>query len=199
MRAGGNRGTIEQFDHVRQTRAAAVLLAIFVDPPHPIVFVERAAHLRDHPGQIGLPGGSVDETDGDDRARTALRELHEEVGVPAERVTVVGRLPDVHQRSNNFVVTPLVGVLQPATRLTIDATETAAVFTVPLDAIVAPGAVHHGIETIGEVAIETWVFDYGEMHVWGLTAGILHDFVAAWNARDSPLRAAIETALRSHA
>jgi len=195
-RAGGNSGAGGQFDRVGETRAAAVLVAIFADPPHPIVFVERAAHLRRHPGQIGLPGGSVDPADGDDRARTALRELHEEIGVPTERVRLVGRLPDAHQPSNNFIVTPLVGVLLPATPLTIDATETAAVFTVPLEAIVAPGAVHPGIETIGEIAIDTWVFDYGELHVWGLTARILHDFVVAWNALDSPLRAAIENALR---
>jgi 8-oxo-dGTP pyrophosphatase MutT (NUDIX family) len=167
-----------------------VLVAIFADPPHPMVFVERAAHLRDHPGQIGFPGGTVDPADGDDRTRTALRELHEEVGVPPERVTIVGRLPDAHQRSNNFVVTPVVGVLAPRTPLTIDATETAAIFSVPLDAVVAPGAVHSGIETIGARTIETWLFDYGDLHVWGLTAGILREFVAAWTASDSALRAA---------
>jgi 8-oxo-dGTP pyrophosphatase MutT (NUDIX family) len=175
-----------------------VLLAIFADPPHRIVFVERAAHLRNHPGQIAFPGGSADAADGDDRRRTALRELHEELGVPAERVTIVGRLPDAYQRSNNFLVTPFVGVLRSATPLTIDATETAAVFTVPLDAVVAPGAVHPGIETIGEVAIETWVFDYGDLHVWGLTASMLHEFVAAWSSTHSELRANIENALHAH-
>jgi 8-oxo-dGTP pyrophosphatase MutT (NUDIX family) len=182
---------------VRPSRAAAVLLAIFADPPHRIVFVERAAHLRNHPGQIAFPGGSADAADGDDRLRTALRELHEELGVPAERVTIVGRLPDAFQRSNNFLVTPFVGVLRSATPLTIDATETAAVFTVPLDAVVAPGAVHPGIETIGEVAIETWVFDYGDLHVWGLTASMLHEFVAAWSSTHSELRANIENALHA--
>jgi 8-oxo-dGTP pyrophosphatase MutT (NUDIX family) len=182
---------------VRPTRAAAVLVAIFADPPHPMVFIERAAHLRDHPGQIGFPGGSVDAADGDDRVRTALRELHEELGVGAERVTIVGRLPDANQVTNNFIVTPFVGVLRGSTALTIDATETAAVFTVPLDAVVAPGAVHPGIETIGEYAIETWVFDHGDLHVWGLTASILHEFVAAWSSADSQLRAAIQNELHS--
>jgi len=175
-----------------------VLVAIFADPPHPMIFVERAAHLRDHPGQIGFPGGAVDPADGDDRVRTALRELHEELGVPADRVTVVGRLPEAQPRANNFIVTPLVGVLAPRTPLTIDATETAGVFSVPLEAIVAPGAVHPGIETIGERAIETWLFDYGDLHVWGLTGGILREFVCAWNSPDSPLRWAISKVLHAH-
>jgi 8-oxo-dGTP pyrophosphatase MutT (NUDIX family) len=188
-----------QFDGVTPTRAAAVLVAIFADPPHPMVFVERAAHLRDHPGQIGFPGGSVDPADGNDRARTALRELYEEVGVAAQRVTIVGRLPDACPRVNNFVVTPFVGVLEPGTPLIIDAAETAAVITVPLHAVVAPGAVRRGSERIGERSISTWVFDYGELHVWGLTAAILQTFVAAWNQTDSVLRAAIENSLHARA
>ncbi|MGD0471933.1 MAG: CoA pyrophosphatase [Candidatus Velthaea sp.] len=182
---------------MRPTRVAAVLVAIFADPPHPMIFIERAAHLRDHPGQIAFPGGSADPADGDDRVRTALRELHEEVGVAPERVTIVGRLPDARPLTNGFIVTPFVGVLRGAATLTIDATETAAVFTVPLETIIAPGAVHPGIETIGEMAIETWVFDHGDLHVWGLTAGILHEFVAAWGTANSPLRASIESALHS--
>lgn len=171
-----------------------MLIAISAEPPHPTIFVERAAHLRDHPGQIGFPGGSVDAADGGDRAITALRELHEELGIAAERVRIVGRLPDVHQRTNTFVVTPLVGVLMPATPVTIDPAETAAVFRVPLAAIVAPGAVQPGFEPVGEGAVETLLFDYDQLHVWGLTARILHDFAAAWNAADSALRAATESA-----
>ncbi len=172
-------------------------MAIFADLPHRVVFVERAAHLRDHPGQIGFPGGSVDPQDGDDRARTALRELREELGVPAERVTIVARLPDVQQRVNTFIVTPLVGVLRSDTQLIIDPAETAAVFTVPLAAIVAPGAVHPGIEVIGELAVDSWIFDYDDRHVWGLTARMLRDFVVAWNLPNSPTRAAVEAALHS--
>ena len=169
-------------------------MAIFADPPHRVVFVERAAHLRSHPGEIGFPGGSVDPADGDDRARTALRELHEELGVAQERVAIVARLPEATPRLNGFIVAPYVGVLQRNTQLVIDPTETAAVFMVPLGAIVAPGAVHPGIETVGEFAIDTWVFDYDDRHVWGLTAQILRDFVVAWNQPDSPTRAALEAA-----
>jgi 8-oxo-dGTP pyrophosphatase MutT (NUDIX family) len=176
-------------------REAAVTLAIFADPPHHVIFVERATHLRDHPGQIGLPGGSVDPADGDDRAVTALRELEEEVGIPPHRVRLVGRLPQVIQRVNNFSVAPLVGIVQAGTRIAIDESETAAVFTVPLAAIVAPGAVHEGIETFGELAIPTDIFDYGDRHVWGLTGRILRTFVTAWITDADGLRTAIEAAL----
>ncbi|MFN2459549.1 MAG: CoA pyrophosphatase [Candidatus Velthaea sp.] len=176
-------------------RFAAVVLAIFADAPHRVIFVERAAHLRDHPGQIGLPGGSVDPGDGDRREVTALRELHEEIGVPPAAVTLVARLPDIAQRVNNFIVTPFVGVLAPATKLTFDETETAALFTVPLAEILTPGAVHADIELVGDRRVDTFVFDFGGRHVWGLTGHILRSFVDAWHEPDSGIQAALEAAL----
>lgn len=174
---------------------AAVLLAICAAPPHGVVFLERAAHLRNNPGQIGLPGGRVDPDDPHPEA-AALRELEEEVGVPAERVTVVGRLPDVAQRIGPFLVTPFVGVLAPGVTFRIDPAETAALFTVPLELIVVPGAVRDGVVHLGERRIETLVFEHEERLVWGLTGRILQSFVEAWLDPDDALRARVEAALR---
>ena len=176
-----------------ERRTAAVALAILTAPPHGVIFVERAAHLRDHPGQIALPGGSVDPADGGDLRRTALRELREEVGVAPERVRIVGELPMVRQqRANNFDVTPFVATVAPGP-LTIDGTETAAVFTIPLAVVIdelTRGTVH-----VGAVSVETHLLDYETRRVWGLTGHILRAFVDAWNDASNPLRPALESAL----
>lgn len=177
------------------TRPAAVTIAIFGEPPYRVVFVERAAHLRDHPGQIGLPGGATDPEDGEDRARTALRELREEVGITADRIKLVGELPEVRQRVNTFVVRPFVGVIVPGTKLAFDETETAAVFTIPLADVVAPGAIRAGFERVGEREVDTYILDYGDRHIWGLTARILRSFADRWHDASDPLRARIESAL----
>ncbi len=58
-----------------ERRPAAVVLGIFEDPPHGVIFIERAAHLRNHAGQIGLPGGGMDAGDEGDLRTTALREM----------------------------------------------------------------------------------------------------------------------------
>ncbi|HEX3551343.1 MAG TPA: CoA pyrophosphatase [Candidatus Elarobacter sp.] len=173
-------------------RTAAVALAFLNAPPHGAIFIERASHLRDHPGQIALPGGSVDAVDGGDLQKTALRELWEEVGVAPERVTIVGRLPMVRQtRANNFDVTPFVATVRPGP-LTIDGTETAAVFTIPLDVIVAE--LTRGTVDVGEVSVETHLLDYESRRVWGLTAHVLRSFVDAWRDPENPLREALESA-----
>jgi 8-oxo-dGTP pyrophosphatase MutT (NUDIX family) len=176
-------------------RTAAVVVAILATPPHGIIFIERAAHLRDHPGQIALPGGSVDLSDGGDLRRTALREMREEVGVAAERVTILAQLPIVSQRrANNFDVTPFVATVAPGP-LTIDGTETAAVFTIPLAFVIE--SLQAGTVTVGEQSVETYILDFETRRVWGLTGQILRWFVEGWNDPANPLRAAVEDALLS--
>jgi 8-oxo-dGTP pyrophosphatase MutT (NUDIX family) len=150
-------------------RQAAVVIGIFRAPPHGVVFVERAAHLRDHPGQIGLPGGGVHPEDRDLQA-TALRELHEEVGIEAESVEIVAELPVVSQHvANNFDVTPFVAVLEAA-ELRIDGSETAGAFVVPLANILDEGF--------------DLVLDYDGRRIWGFTARILRSFVTQWKEGD---------------
>lgn len=159
-----------------------------------MIFIQRAGHLRRHAGQIGLPGGGVDAIDGENPATTALRELGEELAVGPERVRVVGVLPQVEQTSNRFLVTPVVGVVQPGTLLTIDHAETVGVFTVPLQAILEPGALYEEVELSIARGTKTYALDYDEHHIWGLTGRILKSFIDAWNAPASQLRSDIEAA-----
>jgi 8-oxo-dGTP pyrophosphatase MutT (NUDIX family) len=159
-------------------RQAAVVIGIFRTAPHGIIFVERAAHLRDHPGQIGLPGGSVHPGDADLEA-TALRELHEEVGVDPARVVIVDRLPSLQQRLvNDFEVTPFVAVIE-AGELRIDAGETAGVFVVPLATVLKEGLREETIEHRG-IRVPILVLEFEERRIWGLTARILDAFLKRW-------------------
>lgn len=170
-------------DRIR--RPAAVVVGIFNYEPHGVIFIERAAHLRSHAGQIGLPGGGMEPGDDDDLARTALREMHEEVGVAPERVMIVGRLPIVKARVNDYAVTPFVATVR-AGELRIDSTETVGVFTVPLATVLED--LRDGVVSVGGYEIETPILDFGDRRIWGLTGHILRSFVASWNDPKSDLR-----------
>jgi len=176
-------------------RYAAVLIPIYAETPHDVVFIERAQHLRRHAGEIGFPGGALDAGDAGDHERAALREVDEEIGIAPDRITIVGRLQAVRQRVNAFTVTPFIGVVRGAPPLVVDGNEVAATHRVPLAAIVAPGAVRPGIEIAAGRRIETQHFDYRGLHVWGLTGRILELFVERYHAGDSPLRAALDACL----
>jgi 8-oxo-dGTP pyrophosphatase MutT (NUDIX family) len=170
-----------------ELRRAAVIVPILSAPPPMLVFVRRAAHLRRHAGQIAFPGGLVEEDDAGDLARTALRELDEELGIPSERIAILGRLPDVETVTGGVRITPFVGLVAGGGTLSIDPAETEEVFEVPLDAVFVPGAVHEGDERVGTTVKRTWQFDHGSIHVWGATGRILRDFVAASELRDTSL------------
>ncbi|HLS65231.1 MAG TPA: CoA pyrophosphatase [Ruania sp.] len=73
-----------------------------------LFLVQRSPLLRHHPGQIALPGGSIEAED-DDSVAAALRETQEETGIPADQVEVLGALPPVLVPISEFVVTPVLG------------------------------------------------------------------------------------------
>ena len=170
-------------------RPAAVVVGIFDEAPHGVVFIERAGHLRSHAGQLALPGGGSDVEDGGDLRVTAMREMHEEVGVHPDRVTIVGELPVIRARINDYAVTPFVAVVRSG-ELTIDATETAGVFTVPLETVLAE--LREGTVSVGNFEVRTPILDFGDRRIWGLTGFILRSFVAAWHDAQSGLRARAE-------
>ncbi len=174
-------------------RPAAVILGILEEAPHGVIFVERAAHLRSHGGQIGLPGGGMDPTDGGDLRTTALREMAEEVGVHPNRVRILATLPEIRARVNRYAVTPFVATIAPG-ELRIDATETVGVFTVPLATLLAE--VREGVVTIGALEIDSTILDYGARRIWGLTGRILRTFVDAWSDPQDAMRTMIEERLR---
>ena len=70
-----------------------------------LILTRRSAKLRKHAGQWAFPGGRLDP--GETVVETALREMHEEVGVRLEPDAVLGRLDDFVTRSG-FVMTPIV-------------------------------------------------------------------------------------------
>lgn len=104
-----------------------------------VLLTRRTEHLHDHPGQISFPGGKAEPEDAD-AVQTALREAQEEIGLPPERVEVLGTLP-VYTTVTHFVVTPVVALVRGPLQLKPDVFEVAETFEVPLDFLMNPA--HH--------------------------------------------------------
>jgi 8-oxo-dGTP pyrophosphatase MutT (NUDIX family) len=156
----------------RELRPAAVLVPL-VDRPEgmTVLLTQRAAHLSAHAGQIAFPGGRIEAGDRDASA-AALRETEEEVGLPRDRVTLIGRL-DTYVTGTGFEITPLVGVVRVPFPLTIDPLEVAEAFEVPLDFILDP-ANHRRIERTFEHRSRVFfVLPFQGRNIWGATAGML--------------------------
>ncbi len=86
-------------------RKASVLIGVVERPQGlQVIMTKRAAHLRHHPGQISFPGGKYEESD-HSLQQTAKREAREEIGIPEEKIRIVGQLPELVTVSQ-FAVTP---------------------------------------------------------------------------------------------
>lgn len=69
----------------------------------------RAAKMRSHAGEVALPGGRVDAEDRD-ALHTALREAHEEIGLPPNMCLYLTQLSPNMSRQH-LLVTPVVFLL----------------------------------------------------------------------------------------
>ena len=97
-----------------------------------VILTQRPMTMPNHPGQISFPGGRRE--DNESALQAALRETHEEVGLAADMITMLGRLPSFDAVSD-FRVTPFVGVVDNRASITPCPREVEDVFEVPLDFI----------------------------------------------------------------
>jgi 8-oxo-dGTP pyrophosphatase MutT (NUDIX family) len=165
----------------REPAAAAVLVPLVAHASGPTVLLTlRTDHLKDHAGQVSFPGGRAEAVDRD-AVDTALREAEEEVGLPRAQVEVIGMLP-IYTTVTNFVVTPVVGLVEPGFTVAPDPFEVAEVFEVPLEFLMTP-AHHrrHSFEWPGgrrEFLSMPWrpAPDAADVFIWGATAAMLRNF-----------------------
>lgn len=151
---------------------AAVLVPL-VDRPDglTVLLTQRTAHLNDHAGQISFPGGRVEPEDPSHLA-AALRETEEEVGLPADRIEIIGTLDHYIVRSG-YRVTPVVGFVNPPFEVRADPFEVAEVFEVPLSFVLDTD--NHVMESRTDKGVERtfYVLPYQDRYIWGATAGML--------------------------
>jgi len=155
-----------------EPRLAAVLVPLVNRPEGlQLLLTQRSADLPDHPGQISFPGGRVEPEDSS-LAAAALRETAEEVGLPQDRVSVLGHLSE-YETVTGYRITPVVGWVEPPFTLAPDPVEVADVFEVPLGFILDPANQQRHFRMLGERRRDFWAIPYGERYIWGATAAML--------------------------
>ena len=161
-------------------RDGAGLLLLYPrdETPHVLLTV-RGSRLRQHTGQVSLPGGSVDAAESYETA--ALREASEEVGVPPGSVHVLGRLTPVHIPVSGYLLHPILGVTHVRPEFRAAEWEVARLLEVPIGLLRDPAIVKSQTQTrtLGDSVHQVQVpyFEVEGEKVWGATAMILAEFL----------------------
>ena len=158
---------------VQATRPAAVLIPV-VDHPEPTVLLTlRTPDLSSHAGQIAFPGGKIDPTDESPLA-AAVREAREEIGLAPSLIDPIGYL-DLYLTFSGFRILPVVARVIPNYTLTMNASEVADAFEVPLSFLMEPANHQRGSRDWKGITREYYAMPFGERYIWGVTAGILRN------------------------
>jgi 8-oxo-dGTP pyrophosphatase MutT (NUDIX family) len=148
-----------------------------------VLFTERSKELRSHAGQISFPGGRVDLGDANAPA-AALREAHEEVGLHREDVEILGMLDDCPTFVTGFVITPVVGLVDPLAFTSAgrypwnpSPAEIAALHELPLADFCDPRNLRIEMREREGSMFELYWYTVREQVVWGATARILNQLI----------------------
>lgn len=137
-----------------------------------IPFIKRVNRGKYHAGQIALPGGKMEQ--GDINAlQTALRECHEEIGVPEDMVSIMGILSDIYIPLSNFNITPIVGTTLKLPEFTLSTEEVEKVILIRMSELFddrnkkTTSFYRHDHEIVAPG------YKIGDHFIWGATAMII--------------------------
>lgn len=156
----------------RVLRDAAVLIPV-VDRggEATVILTKRAEKLRSHSGQVAFPGGAIDPTDVSPEA-AALRETAEEIGLGADFIEIVGRMPD-YVSGSGYRIAPVLAIVRPGFELTINEDEVDAAFEAPLRFLMDPANHRRDSRMWNDLEWFFYEMPYDGQRIWGVTAGII--------------------------
>jgi 8-oxo-dGTP pyrophosphatase MutT (NUDIX family) len=158
-----------------EARQAAALLLLY--PDHGDIrlpLTVRRHDLPQHAGQVSLPGGRIDP--GESPLDTALRETHEEIGVPRDKVRIVGALSSLWVVVSNHLLFPFVGIADARPAFHPAPNEVAELLEISIFDLCDRSKLGWSRHTREGIVVDYPHFDLAGHQTWGATAMILGEF-----------------------
>lgn len=172
-RPGRDWPTGFDIEHIRH--AAGLLLLVPQDERAHVVLTVRAQTLDRHGGQVSLPGGVIER--GETLEQAALRETHEEIGVAAADVRLLGALTPIDIAVSGFRLHPVVGVATITPRFRPATGEVDRILNVPVAELLESTRIVWRSTTRDGRTFEYPVFPHQGTEIWGATAMVLAEFL----------------------
>lgn len=117
----------------RYLNSAVLIPILLLDDKEYLLFEKRSTSVR-QPGEISFPGGQFEISRDKDFMDTAIRETSEELGIPKNKITILGKLGTL-VTPMGIIVETYIGKLevQSLGELKYDLKEVDKIFLVPLE------------------------------------------------------------------
>ena len=182
---------VDRGPNVEGSRAAAVLVALYeAEGETWVVLIKRPETMSSHRGEIAFPGGKFEPGVDPDLRETALREAHEEVGLPPSEVDVVARLDGIGTVGTRFTIAPFVGFLAGRPALTPSPSEVVRIIEVKLSELLDPDVYREERWDTHTANFDVHFYDLDDETIWGATARILTGFFGVLTEGRAGLRSA---------
>ncbi len=158
-------------------RAAAILIPLYSnDSQISIIMIRRQQHMNHHAGEIAFPGGACEPEDAT-LLHTALREAHEEIGLPPTNVTALGQLTPLYIAPSRSIVYPQVGWIESLPPLSAAPGEVAEILHISLNRLWQPENRRRQTWLRNTGPLDVPFFQIDDTSIWGATAMMLNELL----------------------
>jgi len=165
---------IEKIDEGKVRKAA--VLALFnntQDKPH-LILTLRSEYKGIHSGQISFPGGKKEKFD-QSFMDTALRETHEEIGVPSTRIEILGEMTPLYIPPSNFFVRPFIGLTSQNQGFIPEEAEVEKIINLNFNELLHPKAISEQEISARGFKLKVPAFPVEKHFIWGATAMMISE------------------------
>jgi len=139
-----------------------------------VILTLRTESIR-HAGQISFPGGRSDSDE--TIIETALRETHEEIGIPSSKIEVRGTLSPFYLYRTDNRITPVVGTLHDKPDMRRNEAEVAEIITVRLDDLLSQSYLKREKWELSKASYWVPYWDFHRVPLWGATAMMMSELL----------------------
>jgi len=168
------------FSHQSDAIRSSVLILLFpagTNGDVSLVLILRPMYDGVHSGQIALPGGRFESSDGD-LLNTALREAREEIGIDPGKVRIIGHLTELYIPPSNYLVAPFIGFVPDEPSFIPDLQEVEEIIVIRLRDLIEERSmkIKEFVVSSG-LKVTAPCYDVDGHLIWGATAMILREFM----------------------
>ena len=163
-------------ENLKSLKDAAILVALFEkDGEYCFPMIKRPENVKNHPGQIALPGGAKEEEES--LEETALREAQEEIGIDTTKVEIIGKLTPIPVPVSGYLVQTYIGIIDEEPEWKLSKDEVADFFILKLSELIGADNGYYEKWNLRGFDAKVPIFKIGDLKIWGATASVLSEFI----------------------